>query len=511
MLSNNTAVTATDMLNYLVFWLSGRRILARAGVAASAGGLMALGHPPFDLLAVGLIGLALGGVSFLSALDVKQAAWTGFWCGLGFFVVLLHWLVEPFLVYPEQDGWMAPFALFFLSGGLALFWAAAFAIARRFGSLVVLCLALTVAEGLRSYVLTGFPWGLIGYVWLNSPVAQLGAWIGPHGLNLLTLVLVFLPLSALSKNRSWMALAALLGVGLGALVLGHSASQSAVPSITEKTLRLIQPNAAQDQKWRLENRALFFELQLGFTRQKPQPDLIVWPETAIPVLLNEADDVVAQIAAAANGATVVLGAQRHDARGYYNTLAVLNPQGQITQRYDKHHLVPFGEYIPFLGLFGVVGKGFAAQFGEGYQAGSGPTVLTVEGVGKFLPLICYELVFPHEVGAVSQRADFMLQITNDAWFGTFSGPYQHLAQARMRAIEQGLPLVRAANTGVSAVIDSKGNLLQHLPLGQAGYLDVRLPGPAAPTFYSHFGDWPVFLLLSLLAGGGILGRRYFGD
>ena len=174
-------------------------------------------------------------------------------------------------------------------------------------------------------------------------------------------------------------------------------------------------------------------------------------------------------------------------------------------------MVPFGEYIPFLDLFGIAGGGLAAQFGEGYQPGAGPTVLTVGGIGKFLPLICYELVFPHEIGAVSQRADFMLQITNDAWFGTFSGPYQHLAQARMRAIEQGLPMVRAANTGVSAVIDAKGNLLQHLPLGQAGYLDAVLPAPVAPTVYSRFGDGLVFLLLSLFAAGSIAWRRYFGD
>ena len=503
--------TASDLLNHLVLWLSSSHISRRATFAAVAGGLMALGHPPFDWLAIGLFGLALCGVSFLGANSVQQATWTGWWCGLGYFAVLLHWLVEPFLVYPEQDGWMALFALFFLSGGLALFWAAAFALAQRFTGLVVLCLALTVAEGLRSYVLTGFPWGLIGYVWLDSPVSQLGAWIGPHGLTLFTLMLVFVPLAALKATRSWAALCIFLGLGLGAVVLGFWQGQNAAPRMTDKTLRLIQPNAAQDQKWRPENRELFFQRQLGFTRQDPPPDLTVWPETAIPVPLNEAGDLLAQIVAAAQGATVVLGAQRYDAWGYYNSLVVLDPTGEITHRYDKHHLVPFGEYIPFLDLFGIAGGGLAAQFGEGYQPGAGPTVLTVGGIGKFLPLICYELVFPHEIGAVSQRADFMLQITNDAWFGTFSGPYQHLAQARMRAIEQGLPMVRAANTGVSAVIDAKGNLLQHLPLGQAGYLDAVLPAPVAPTVYSRFGDGLVFLLLSLFAAGSIAWRRYVGD
>ena len=153
--------------------------------------------------------------------------------------------------------------------------------------------------------------------------------------------------------------------------------------------------------------------------------------------------------------------------------------------------------MPLAKLFGGGGDGLAKHYGEGFQAGPGPSVVLVLGIGKILPLICYEVVFPHEIGAVAERPDFMLQITNDAWFGMFSGPYQHLAQARMRAIEQGLPMLRVANTGVSAVIDAKGRLRHQLPLGLAGYLDAKLPAAAEPTFYSLVGDWSV-LALNLL-------------
>jgi apolipoprotein N-acyltransferase len=477
--------------------VSQAHVAVRVLIAIGAGCLIALAQPPFDVLPLAFLGLIISGVSFLAAQSVRQAAWIGGLCGLGYFAVLLHWMVEPFLVYPEQDGWMAPFALFFMAGGLSLFWAAAFAAARRMSSLAILCVTLTCAEALRSYALTGFPWGLLGYVWLDSPVGQLAAWIGPHGLTFFTVLLIFVPLGLVHKERSFAALATFCALGFGALILGQLQDSAPLPADRSKTVRLIQPNAPQDQKWDPEYREIFFERQLEFSRQMPAVDLIVWPETALPVLLHKADDRPAQAVAAAKGAVVILGVLRQDLWGYYNTLAVLGPTGQVLNQYDKHHLVPFGEYIPLADLFGVFASGLAKNYGEGFQAGPGPAIVGVPGIGKILPLICYEVIFPHEIGAVAERPDFMLQITNDAWFGTFSGPYQHLAQARMRAIEQGLPMLRVANTGVSAVIDAKGRLRHQLPLGVTGYLDATLPVATAPTIYSRVGDWLV-LVLTLL-------------
>ncbi len=218
------------------------------------------------------------------------------------------------------------------------------------------------------------------------------------------------------------------------------------------------------------------------------------------MLLNEAAPTLERIAQAARGADVVLGIQRYEGWRIYNSLIRLDGAGELAGLYDKHHLVPFGEYVPLGDLAARIGLyGFAAQEGQGYSAGPGPRLLDLGALGPALPLICYEAVFPQDVAGVPELPRLLLQITNDAWFGTHSGPYQHLAQARMRAIEQGLPLLRAANTGVSALIGPRGAVIRSIPLGQAGYVDALLPAPLPPTVYARSGDWPVFLLL-LLAG-----------
>ena len=269
-------------------------------------------------------------------------------------------------------------------------------------------------------------------------------------------------------------------------------------------LRLVQPNAEQGLKWDPDQARMFFERQLSFTAAGSRPDLVIWPETAVPYLIDEYPEVARRIAEAGRGSPVAVGVQRVAGWQYWNSLAVIGPGGQIGASYDKHHLVPFGEYIPFGDLlydwFGLVA--FAAQQGNGYSPGPGPAVLDLGGnLGKVLPLICYEVIFPQDVRAAPERADWMLQITNDAWFGTWSGPFQHLAQARLRAIEQGLPLVRVANTGVTAVVDARGRILDSLPFGEAGYLDVPLPGGLPPTPYARWGEGPILLLLLALAAG----------
>jgi apolipoprotein N-acyltransferase len=269
-------------------------------------------------------------------------------------------------------------------------------------------------------------------------------------------------------------------------------------------LRLVQPNAEQGLKWDPDQARLFFDRQLSFTAAGSRPDLVIWPETAVPYLLEENPVVGELIAEAGRGSPVAVGVQRVKGRQFWNSLAVIGPGGRVTANYDKHHLVPFGEYIPFgdvlydwLGLVA-----FAARQGNGYSPGPGPVVLDLGGnLGKALPLICYEAIFPQDLRAAPERADWILQITNDAWFGTWSGPFQHLAQAQLRAIEQGLPLVRVANTGVTAVIDARGRTVDSLPMGEAGYLDARLPGALPATPYARWGEGPVLLLLLGLALG----------
>jgi apolipoprotein N-acyltransferase len=236
---------------------------------------------------------------------------------------------------------------------------------------------------------------------------------------------------------------------------------------------------------------------------------VIWPETAVPYLLDRNPEIPGILADYGRGATLAVGVQRLDGTRAFNSMAVIAPDAEVTAIYDKHHLVPFGEYIPFgdlaYRLFGI--SAFAAQMGNGYSPGPGPVILDLgPTIGRVLPLICYEAVFPQGLRNAPGRADWILQITNDAWFGTLTGPYQHLAQAQLRAIEQGLPLVRVANTGVSAVIDAKGRVQASIPLGQSAHLDAALPAALPPTAYARFGELPALLLLAGLASLLALGR-----
>ncbi|MGC1489717.1 MAG: apolipoprotein N-acyltransferase, partial [Albidovulum sp.] len=239
-------------------------------------------------------------------------------------------------------------------------------------------------------------------------------------------------------------------------------------------------------------------------------DLIIWPETAVPYLLEDAGLILEEAIFNSGGVPLATGVQRAEGPLYFNSLIVTDAFGAVQSTYDKHHLVPFGEYFPFgdfLARFGITA--FAARYGRGYTPGPGAVVLDLGAAGKVLPLICYEAVFPQDLNAAAERADWILQITNDGWFGTQAGPYQHLAQARLRAIEQGLPLMRVANTGVTAAIDAKGRVTQSLALGEVGWLDVAVPTALAPTLYARTGDGlaTILVMLSLLALALWRGKR----
>lgn len=476
-----------------------------AGLAIGAGALASLALAPWGLLLGLPFALAAAG-GLVLRLSAGAAALAGWLFGLGYFALGLSWILEPFQVDAERHAWMAPFALLFLAAGLALFWAGAFGLAARFsrgGSRIVMLVALwSLAEFARAYVLTGFPWAAFGQFWIDTPAANLLPWVGPQGVALLTLA-AFLPLALL---RHWPVAALMPLFVVAALVMAVPAPPTAEP--TGKTVRIVQPNAPQDQKWDPKHRWDFVRRAVSLSAEQPRPDLIVWPETSVPQLLNHAGDTLRAIADSAHGVPVLLGVQRAEDGAYFNSAVLLDGAGSITQIYDKAHLVPFGEYVPFgevMARFGIYG--FASQAGAGYAAGPGAQVLDLP-IGSALPLICYEAVFPQDVNAADRRPEMLVQITNDAWFGTRSGPYQHLVQARMRALEQGLPMIRAANTGVSAMIAPDGQLLDSLPLGVAGAIDAALPMPLPATVYSRSGDWPVAVLCAILALAALrLSRR----
>ena len=487
-----------DTRKATLIWYRARPVWARLGIAAALGAVAATGQAPWNLWPLSLLAWA-GIFGVFSAMQtVRRAAIAGLATGAGYFAVALFWIVEPFLVDVARHGWMAPFALFFFAFGFALFWAGAQAIARVFGGNVWLWAAImTLSEALRGWIWTGFPWAQPGHIWISTPILRWASFGGALPLTLLTLI-TGAALWHLTQGR-WRGGALGLGATLALLIAAIWLPDAPKPGADAPIVRLVQPNVPQDEKWDPAQMQFYFDRQMGFTAAGAPPDLIVWPETALPVLLNYADDALAQITDAARGAPVVLGVQRAEGGRYFNSLLFLDGEGQQAALYDKHHLVPFGEYVPWgdtMARFGI--RGLAQQGGYGYSAGPGAQLIDMGALGAGLPLICYEGVFARDVSAAPGRADFLLLITNDAWFGKLSGPYQHLAQARLRSVEQGLPMIRAANTGVSAMIDAAGNIMAQIPLGEAGYLDVPLPPPAAPTLYSRMGDAPIILLLIIM-------------
>lgn len=495
-------------------------------LAGLLGPLVALGQAPWGLWPLTV--LALAGVALLvvRAPTARRAALRAWAAAATQFALALHWLVEPFLVDVAATGWMAPFAVALMAGGLALFWGAAGWAAHRLAQghaarLAVFLLAMLAAESLRGWLFTGFPWAMLGHVWIGTPADQIAALGGALGLSALTLGSA-VALAGAAQRGATVRGGALLALGLAVpgLAWGWGSVRLAQPEPPAPgvMLRLVQANVPQADKWHPDLIEAFFlrHLDLSAAPSATPPDLVIWSETAAPFFLDRPGDGLAMATDAA-GVPLVMGVQRRE-RGldgivrYFNSLAVLDALGTVTAVYDKHHLVPFGEYIPLIGAFAERQGwgGLAARMLSGYTPGPGPALLDLGAAGIALPLICYEAVFPRNLRSAT-RPDWILQSTNDAWFGSYSGPYQHLAQARLRAIETGLPLVRAANTGVSAVIDARGRLTASLGLDQTGALDAPLPGARPATPYARTGDTPWHGLLALALVGLTLRRRRIGN
>nr|WP_240335608.1 apolipoprotein N-acyltransferase [Pseudotabrizicola algicola] len=472
-----------------------------------AGAAAALGQAPLSAWYLAFPALVWAMARMLRTGSAASAFWVGLLVGAGYFAASLNWIVSPFLIDPLVYGWMAPFALVLMALGFGLFWGAANALTCRFALRpLALAAGLGTVELLRGNILTGFPWALTGHMWHATPVMQTMALWGATGLTVVTLALAALPLIW----RVWGAAAAALVLAAG---FGFGQWQLAQPDPAPRvaSLRLVQPNAEQHLKWNPDEARILFQRQLDLTRAGTPADLTIWPETAVPYLLEYSPEVAPIITGASGGQKVAIGIQRVEGDRGWNSLRVLEGDGALVATYDKFHLVPFGEYMPMGDLlqdwFGI--GAFAAQVGNGYSAGTGPAVIDLgPELGRMLPLICYEAVFPYIPRRAPERPDWMLQITNDAWFGTLTGPFQHFQQARMRAVEQGLALIRVANTGVTAVIDARGRVVQALPFGEAGALDVAaIPGALAATPYARWGEWPAIAAILLLFAGAFWRRR----
>jgi apolipoprotein N-acyltransferase len=463
------------------------------------GAAAGLGQVPFGVPVATLASLAL---VMLLAADGRLGFRRGWAYGAGYAFLTLHWIVEPFLVEPERTGWLAPLGLLAMAGGFGLFWAVPFWLARvlRLGPLG-LAVAWTGAEMARALALTGFPWVLIGHVWSETPLAQLAAFGGVHGLTLMTLLAAAV---LASPALPWaLRLSPLPLLALGVVLLDPGPAADAAGPL----VRIVQPNIPQAEKWDPDLVPEHHRRLIDLSRGTEPVALVVWPETAPSGLLEWEAPLLAAGALAAGGAPLATGVARADEEGrYFNSLAVTDGTGRVAALYDKAHLVPFGEYMPFretLSRWGL--RGLAEFQGMGFQAGQGPALVDIPGIGLARPLICYEGIFAEEIGR--ERPRLLLLVTNDAWFGGFAGPRQHLALGRLRAIEQGLPMLRSANTGISAVIDGRGRVLASLPMNRAGVLEALLPPALLPTSYSRTGDAPVALLLLLLGLWALLPRN----
>jgi apolipoprotein N-acyltransferase len=496
----------------------------RRAVAAIAFGVCAAAAlPPVD--AVPLLLVAFTGLVWQldGAARTRSAFWIGWWFGLGFFTAGLYWIAAALLVDVAQFWWLLPFAVLGVPAFFGLFSGAATAIAWRLAGTglargLMLASLWTAAEFTRGHILTGFPWNLIGSAWTYvDPVRQAAAVIGTYGLSFLTVALATLPATLAPRPRAGVPLA----IG-GLAVLVAIAAWGALrqpgaptPSVPDVRLRLVQPNIDQELKWQDSERIAIFRrlLELSVRPAERAPTAIIWPEAATPFLFEQSPEARAAAAAMlAPDGLLITGAPRMtprpDAgRDFWNGLVALDHDDTVRATYDKFHLVPFGEYVPLADILPI--PMIASGGGGAFHAGPGPRTLRLPGLPPVSPLICYEIIFPGAVIDPVDRPAWLLNLTNDAWYGISSGPYQHFASAVMRATEQGLPVVRVAQTGISGVIDPYGRVVARLGLGRGGVLDAALPqGLPEATIYQRFGGPILAGLLGFgLVAGGWSGRR----
>jgi apolipoprotein N-acyltransferase len=514
----------------------------RAALAFAAGAVSDLAMAPFFVAPVLFVTLPvlvwLIDEAEHDASPLAAAARQGWWFGFGYFFLGLFWIGEAFLVEADKFGWALPFAVTLMPAGLALFWGGAAALARAFwrpglARVLVLALAFGVAEWLRGHVLTGFPWNVIGYA-LTWPLVmmQSAGLLGVYGLTLIAVLVFGAPLVLLAdaapgEGRTRAGRASLLIVaGPLALLLCYGSLRlltAPTEMVSGVRLRIVQPSVPQADKWRPEKQGEIFRDHLNLSRQAPdgrRDDLsgvthVIWAEAAMPFLPLEHPEALDAIGDLLPAATqLVTGALRREARApdappdqmvhAYNSLMVFGDDGALTATYDKTHLVPFGEYLPMQATLEALGFEQLTRVRGGFSIGPTPRpLLAVRGLPPAGGLICYEAIFPG-VGAQSAgRPGIFLNVTNDGWFGNTTGPRQHFHQARVRAVEEGVPLIRAANNGISAVVDASGRVLFMLGINVRGTIDSGVPVARSAPPYAVAGD-SIFLLTGLLFAATIL-------
>ena len=481
---------------------------AKLGIAVAAGACLVLALPPYSILPLALVAFAALALLLRGATSLRGLG-LGYMFGLGQFVPGLFWITESFQVEADRFGWLALPAVFGLAGLLSAFPALACAAAARMARsglppALLLATSWAASEWLRGHVLTGFPWNLAAYTLADWNVLSQGASVaGSYGLGFLFVLCASLAGLAFGPADRHLRMLRLTGAatilvsvaGFGAIRLATSDQ----PSDRGTQIRVVQPNIAQSAKWDEASRKANILRLFSLSARSGSFDLLLWPETAWPGFLAEDRGARVMLGWLLSETGVLLtGSPEREKTGagtvYRNSVLAIAPDGTVLTRYAKHHLVPFGEYVPWRSVLPL--QRLVQSLGD-FAPGPGPRTLAIGPHPYVGVAICYEAIFPGHVTDDAIRPDWIFSATNDAWFGTSIGPWQHLATTRMRAVEEGLPLVRAANTGISAVVDPYGRTLAMLELGTPGIIDTRLPQPLPPTLYARFGDWAALALVLL--------------
>jgi apolipoprotein N-acyltransferase len=502
----------------------------RRSIAFVAGAFSALAMAPINawpllFLTFPILVWLIDGIGGRGWSAIVAAAAIGWWFGFGYFLAGLYWIGYAFLVDAPTFGWLLPFAVIGLPAVLAFYTAFGFGLARAFWlpgalRLFALGISLTAAEWLRGHMFTGFPWNVFGYA-LTSPLAlaQAASVFGIWGLTFIAIV-AFASAATITddpgQTRRWLpfvlavlVLSALTGFGLARLA---GTPTNVVDGVQ---LRIMQPNLQQDVRFNYSAKQLVLDRYQALSARQglDRVTYLIWPESPFPFFLTREADALAQIARMLPQGTLLLtGAMRladpnnPAESGVYNSIYAIDNQAAIRAVYDKVHLVPFGEYLPFADVLERLGLQTLTEQRGGFLAGDRHRLMALPGAPRMLPLICYEIIFPGEIASTEDRPGWIVNVTNDGWFGNSGGPYQHLQQARVTAIEQGVPVARAANTGISAVIDPVGRIVASLPLDSEGVLDAPLPRPIGVPLYARLGDTPAAALVMIALIALVCGR-----
>lgn len=486
-------------------WLDARDATRVPAASFLLGALLSRAFAPTNFFPALFIALPFFVLLIVHAKTGRDAFRRGWWAGFGFFSLGLYWMGHSFTQQDHVPAILGPFATFALSAILSVYVAITFWVTWRLrvtgaARVVVFAASWTLMEVARGTWFTGFPWHLVGSAWANwNYMAQGAYWFSVYGLTFITVLAcgffaVFL--GSASKVKAGASAVGGLAILLALFGAGYQRVSGEITEFHLSTsLKLVQANVKQREKWLSHLVDDHFDNHMRLSRgeagKAEGTKLLIWPETAVQRQNFDRKDSLLRWRMSRlleYNSYAITGAPRYAVKGekvkYYNSIFVVNSKGDLFSRYDKKHLVPFGEYLPFGRLLEAIGL-TQLTGGVSFTPGSERKIIRLPGVPGFVPLVCYESIFPGEMVGTGQRPEWLLNLSNDAWFGMTDGPHQHLALTRLRAIEEALPLVRSTSTGISTVMDGYGRTIVALGLNKQGVLESplpkALPAPSIPT------------------------------